>query len=66
MVQTAEQIERMICAGRPRCDIQQRIDSMPIDDEAKAALWLRAYVWPSFKRRRAVEDTWRRHRVVGA
>lgn len=67
MVHAGEQIEHMIRARRPLCDIQPRIDALPVDEEAKAALWLRAYVSrPSFQRRRAVEDTWRRHRLAGA
>ena len=67
MVQNEEHIERMIRARRPLCDIQQRIDALHVDEEAKAALWLRAYVSrPSFQRRRAVENTWRLHRVAGA
>ncbi len=67
MVQAEEHIERMICARRPLRDIQRRIDALHVDEEAKAALWLRAYISrPSFQRRRAVENTWRRHRVAGA
>jgi hypothetical protein len=68
MVATEEQIQRMIRARRPLCDIQQPIDSMRLDDEAKAVLWLRAYraSRPGFERQRAGDRTWRRHRVTGA
>lgn len=68
MVATEEQVERMIRARRPPCDVQQPIDSMHVDEEAKAALWLRAYgaSRPGFQRQSAADDTWRRHRVVGA
>ncbi len=67
MVHTGEQVEHMIRNRRPLRDIQRRIDALPVDDEAKAAMWLRAYASrPSFQRGRAVEDTLRRHRVTGA
>jgi hypothetical protein len=68
MVATTRQVEQMIRARRPLCDIQQPIDSMHVDEEAKAALWLRAYEAsrPSFQRQCAAGDIWRRNRVGGA
>lgn len=68
MVATEEQVERMIRERQPPCDVQQLIDSMHVDEEAKAALWLRAYgaSRPDFQRRSAAGDTLRRHRVAGA
>jgi len=66
MIETRDQVEEMIHAGFPLHDIERRIDEMPVDEEARAALWLRAYAsQPGFLRLQAIEESWRRTQVTG-
>ncbi len=66
MIATTDQIEVMIDDGFPLREIEERIDEMPSDEEAKAALWLRAYAsQPGFRRLRVIEESWQYHRVAG-
>jgi hypothetical protein len=66
VVETKDQIEGMIEEGMPLRDIEGRIDDMPVDEEAKAALWLRAYsAKPGLRRGPAAEEYWRSYRVAG-
>lgn len=60
-----KQLDRLIDAGAGMREIERRIDQAPLDDEAKAAVWLRAYsARPGFRRASAAEETWRHNRVA--
>jgi hypothetical protein len=51
MNEEREQLDRLIDAGAELNEIEQRIDRARLDDEAKAAVWLRAYsARPGFRR----------------
>jgi hypothetical protein len=65
MNEEREQLDRLIDAGAELNEIEQRIDRARLDDEAKAAVWLRAYsARPGFRRLSAAEETWRHNRVA--
>lgn len=52
-----ETIEAMLAAKYPFGDIEDYIETLPLDDEQKSALWLLAYSEQSFENRRDVTDT---------
>jgi hypothetical protein len=41
MNEAREEIDRLLEAGRPLSDVEERIDQLLIGKEAKATLWLR-------------------------
>ena len=57
------QIDQMLAAGRPMAEIEERIEQLPIGDEAKATLWLRAC--RRMRGRREAEEGWRYRQLVG-
>lgn len=57
------EVERMVDAGRPPQEIEDRIDSFPLTKEAKAALWLRVSLGRRMRRERV--DGWV-YRQLGA
>jgi hypothetical protein len=58
-----EQIDRMLAAGRPMAEIEDRIEQLGVGRDAKAALWLRAC--RKTRVRRESEEGWR-YRQLGA
>ncbi len=58
-----EQIDRMVAAGRPMSEIEDRIEQLAVGKEAKATLWLRAC--RRLRTRREAEEGWR-YRQLGA
>jgi len=58
-----EQIDRMLAAGRPMAEIEDRIEQLAVGRDVKAALWLRAC--RRTRARRESEEGWR-YRQLGA
>ena len=63
MNEAREQIDRMLAAGRPMSEIEERIEQLGVSREAKATLWLRAC--RRMRTRRESEEGWR-YRQLGA
>lgn len=63
MSEAREEIDRLLEAGRPLSDVEERIDQLLIGKEAKAALWLRACL--RTRARREQEEGWRYRQLGG-
>lgn len=63
MNEAREQIDRMLAAGRPMSEIEERIERLGVGQEVKATLWLRAC--RRTRARRESEEGWR-YRQLGA
>lgn len=57
------EVERMVDAGRPLQEIEDRIDSVPVTKEARAALWLRVCLRRRARRER--EEGWKYRQLGG-
>lgn len=65
MNEEVRRLDRLIDTGAGLNEIERRLDTAPLDEEAKAAVWLRAYsARPGFRRSGTVEQIWRHNRVA--
>jgi len=65
MSEELKRLDRLIDTGAGLSEIERRIEHAPLDEEAKAVVWLRAYSARADRRRFcAVEETWRHNRVA--
>lgn len=55
-VEVEVEVEAMVRAGRTIGQIEDRIDELPVNEEAKSALWLLAWSEHEIRARRPISD----------